>query len=172
MRNFVTFVIYCLIATFLSIAVIFLLQAPLTTLVYYGLFANDNLLVFIQNVIAKTPNADTITVVIMVFQITLSLAFTSILFVFFKKVIHIFLKDEKLIRPYYVVFFFMTLVVPIIFVFVSVLFKIRLFVLLLTTTGVFIVLNIVLTIFNKKIFPETTDYENRKYLFDRSSENA
>ena len=172
MRNFVTCVIYSLIATFLSGAIIFLLQAPLTTLVYYGLFANDNPLVFIQNIINKTPNVDSITIVIMAIQIVLSLAFAFVLFAFFKKIIRIFLKDEKLIRPYYTTFFFMTLIVPIVFVFVSVLFRIRLFILIFVITGVFIVLNIVLTIFSKKIFPETTDYENRKYLFDESSENV
>lgn len=172
MRNFVTCVIYSLIITLLSVAMIFLLQAPLATIVYYGLFANDNPLVFIQNIINKTPNADSITIVMVTVQIALSLAFVSVLFAFFRKIIRIFLKDEKLISPYYIVFFFMTLVVPIVFVFVSVLFRIRLFILIFVITGVFTVLNIVLTIFSKKIFPETTDYENRKYLFDGSSENA
>lgn len=172
MRNFVTCVIYSLIATFLSVAMIFLLQAPLITIVYYGLFANDNPLVSIQNIINKTPNADSITIVMVTVQIALSLAFVSVLFAFFRKIIRIFLKDEKLIRPYYMIFFFMTLVVPIVFVFVSVLFRIRLFILIFVITGVFTVLNIVLTIFSKKIFPETTDYENRKYLFDGSSENV
>lgn len=172
MKNFVTCVIYSLIITLLSVAMIFLLQAPLTTIVYYGLFANDNPLVSIQNIINKTPNADSITIVMVTVQIALSLAFVSVLFAFFRKIIRIFLKDEKLIRPYYMIFFFMTLVVPIVFVFVSVLFRIRLFILIFVITGVFTVLNIVLTIFSKKIFPETTDYENRKYLFDGSSENA
>lgn len=172
MRNFVTCVIYSLIITLLSVAMIFLLQAPLTTIVYYGLFANDNPLVFIQNIINKTPSADSITIVMVTVQIALSLAFVSVLFAFFRKIIRIFLKDEKLISPYYITFFFMTLVVPIVFVFVSVLFRIRLFILIFVITGVFTVLNIVLTIFSRKIFPETTDYENRKYLFDGSSENA
>lgn len=172
MRNFVTCVIYSLIITLLSVAMIFLLQAPLTTIVYYGLFANDNPLVFIQNIINKTPSADSITIVMVTVQIALLLAFVSVLFAFFRKIIRIFLKDEKLISPYYITFFFMTLVVPIVFVFVSVLFRIRLFILIFVITGVFTVLNIVLTIFSRKIFPETTDYENRKYLFDGSSENA
>lgn len=172
MRNFVTCVIYSLITAFISVAIIFLLQAPLTTLVYYGLFTNDNPLVFIQNIINKTPGVDTITILLMAIQITLSLAFASVLFVFIRKIIRIFLKDEKLIRPYYYVFFFIMLIVPIAFVYISVLFRIRLFILIFVITGVFTVLNIVLTIFSKKIFPETTDYEYRKYLFDGTSENA
>lgn len=171
MKRFVVSIIYSLIITLLSVAMIFLLQAPLTTIVYYGLFANDNLLEFIQN-INKTPSADSITIVMVTVQIVLSLAFVSVLSVFFRKIIRIFLKNEKLIRPYYITFFFMTLVVPIVFVFVSVLFRIRLFILIFVITGVFTVLNIVLTIFSKKIFPETIDYEYRKYLFDGTSENA
>ena len=172
MRNFISSVIYSLILTLLSVAVTFLLLAPLSSLVYYGLFASDNLLVFIQNIIGKTPDTNAITIILMAIQIALSLGFVTALFLFIRKTICVFLRNEKLVRPYYMVFFFMTSVVPVALVFVSVFFRVKLSVLSFVITGVFSVLNIVLVVFNKKIFPETTDREYRKYLFSEDSEDA
>ena len=82
------------------------------------------------------------------------------------------MKDEKQIRPYYIFFFFMTSVVPVVIVYISILFKVKfLSILTLIITGVFTILDITLTIFSKKIFPETTGHEYRKYLFSEVSED-
>ena len=172
MRNFVASVIYSLILVLLSVSVIFLLQAPLASLVYYGFFSGSNPLVFVQNVINGTPDTDIITIMLMTVQIVLSLGFVSVLFLFISRTIRVFLRNEKLIRPYYMIFFFMTSVVPVVIVFLSVIFKIRLFVLFFIIAGVFTALNAVLIIFSRKIFPETTGHEFRKYLFTEGENNA
>lgn len=172
MRNFVASVIYSLILVLLSVAVIFLLQASLASLVHYGFFSGSNPLVFVQNVINGTPDADIITIILMTVQIVLSLGFVSVLFLFISRTIRVFLRNEKLIRPYYMIFFFMTSVVPVVIVFLSVIFKIRLFVLFFIIAGVFTTLNAVLIIFSRKIFPETTGHEFRKYLFTEGENDA
>ncbi len=165
MERFVSSIIYSLILTLLSLAVIFFLQAPLISFVYYGFFADIDMISFINNIIEKNPNKEPITIVAIIMQVALTIGFAAALFVFIKNVIHVFLKNEKLIRPYYVVFFFMTTVVPVIIIFLSIFLKVKLIFLLVLVEGVFTILNIVLIIFSKKILPDTTDSEHRKYLF-------
>lgn len=169
MKKFVSSVIYCLFMALLSIAVMFLLQAPLISFVYYGFFSEGNSIMFNQNVINKVVNKDTITLILMIMQIILSLGFIFALFEFISKVIHIFLKDEKLVRPYYIIFFFMTTVIPVILIFLSIFLKVKLLIMTLVVEGVFTVLNIVIIVFSRKILPDTTDYEYRKYLFTEGS---
>lgn len=165
MKEFVTSLIYSLILTLLSVAVIFFLQAPLISFVYYGFFADIDMISFISNIIEKNPNKEPITIAAIIIQVALTMGFAAALFAFIKKVIHVFLKNEKLIKPYYVVFFFMTTVVPIIIVFLSILLKVKLTLLFALVGGVFTILTAVLIIFSKKILPDTTDIEYRKYLF-------
>ena len=49
MKKFVSSVVYCLIMALLSVAVMFLLQAPLISFVYYGFFSESNSMLFNQN---------------------------------------------------------------------------------------------------------------------------
>lgn len=171
MKKFVTSVLYSLIMALISIIVIFLLQAPLISFVYYGFLAENNSIIFNTNIINKVVNTDTITIVVMIIQIILTLGFIFALFSFISKVINIFLKNEKLIRPYYLVFFFMTTIIPVILIFLSIFLKVRLGIMIIIVELVFTVLNTVIIIFSKKILPDTTDYEYRKYLFTEGSEN-
>ena len=64
MRKFVTSMILSLIMSLLSVAVIFLLQAPLITFVYYGFISASNNAVFTANIINKVVDTDTTTIVI------------------------------------------------------------------------------------------------------------
>ena len=171
MKKFVSSVIYSLIMTFVSVAVIFLLQAPLMSLVYYGFLAGNNSANFNMNVVKKLSNTDAITIVVLVVQVLLTFCFIFAMFRFISKVIHIFLKDEKLIRPYYLVFFFMSSVVPVVLIFLSIFLKIRLTIMTLVVEGVFTALNMVIIIFSRKILPDTTDHEYRKYLFSEGLKN-
>lgn len=171
MKKFVSSVIYSLIMTFLSVAVIFLLQAPLISFVYYGFLAGNNSITFNTNIINKVANTDTITIVVMIVQIILTLGFIMTMFTFISKIINIYLKNENLIRPYYIVFFFMTSVIPVILIFLSIFLKVRLAIMTLVVEGVFTILNIVIVIFTRKILPDTTNYEYRKYLFTEGSED-
>lgn len=169
MKKFVTAVIYSLIITLLSVAIIFLLQAPLLSFVYYGFLAENNSITFSTNIINKIVNTDTLTIIIMIVQTVLTLGFIILMFIFIKKILYIFLKKEKLIRPYYYIFFFMTLIIPIILIILSIYLRVKLTIIILVVEGVFTVLNVVLIIFSRKILPDTTDYEYRKYLFTEGS---
>ena len=169
MKNFVSSIIYSLVMTFLSVAFIFLLQAPLISFIYYGFLSDVNVVVFGTNVINKVANTDAITIVVTVVQVILTLGFIISMFCFVKSIIFLFLKNEKLIRPYYYVFFFMTSIVPVLIIFLSVLLKVKLSILTFIIEGIFMVLNIVLITFSKKILPDTTDFEYRKYLFTEGS---
>lgn len=171
MKKFVSSLIYSLIMTLISLAVIYLLQAPLLSFVYYGFFSGSNAISFYNNLLGKVPSTDTITIVIMIIQIVLTIGFIIAMFVFIRKVINIFLKDEKLVKPYYIIFFFMTSVIPIILIFLSIFLKVKLTIPTLVIEGVFTVLNIVLITFSRKILPDTTDFEYRKYLFKEGSED-
>lgn len=171
MKKFVSSLIYSLIMTLISLAVIYLLQAPLLSFVYYGFFSGSNAISFYNNLLGKVPSTDTITIVIMIIQIVLTIGFIIAMFVFIRKVINIFLKDEKLVKPYYIIFFFMTSVIPIILIFLSIFLKVKLTIRTLVIEGVFTVLNIVLITFSRKILPDTTDFEYRKYLFKEGSED-
>lgn len=171
MRKFVRSVLYSLFMTLISVAVIFLLQAPLVSFVYYGFLANTNNITFNTNVINKVANTDTITIIVMIVQLILTLGFILMMYIFVSKIIHIFLKNEQLIRPYYLFFFFMTSVVPVILIFLSIFLKVRLMIMTLVVEGVFTLLNIIIIIFSKKVLPDTTDYEYRKYLFTEGSED-
>lgn len=157
--------------TLISVAVIFLLQAPLVSFVYYGFLANTNNITFNTNVINKVANTDTITIIVMIVQFILTLGFIFMMYNFVSKIIHIFLKNEQLIRPYYLFFFFMTLVVPVILIFLSIFLEVRLMIMTLVVEGVFTLLNIIIIILSKKVLPDTTDYEYRKYLFTEGSED-
>lgn len=66
MKKFVSSVVYCLIMALLSVAVMFLLQAPLISFVYYGFFSESNSMLFNQNIINKVANKDNITLIIMI----------------------------------------------------------------------------------------------------------
>lgn len=171
MKKFVFSVIYSLILTLLSVVEVFLLQAPLLSFIYYGFLSSTNSAFFVTNIINKIVNADSITIVIMAVQTILTLIFAFLLFFFIKKVINVFLKNEKLVRPYYVTFFFMTLIVPIILIFLSIFFKVKLAILTFVIEGIFTILNTVLIIFARKILPETTNQEYRKYLFEQGYSN-
>ena len=149
----------------LSVAVIFLLQAPLMTFVYYGFVSAPNSAVFTANIINKIVDTDTTTIIVMVGLIILTLSFIFSLFIFITKVIHIFLKDENLIKPYYIIFFFLTTVLPVIVIFLAIFLKAKLAILTLIIELVFFALNTVLIILSKKLFPETTNTEYRKHLF-------
>lgn len=165
MRKFVSSMIYSLIMSLLSVAVIFLLQAPLMTFVYYGFVSAPNSAVFTANIINKIVDTDTTTIIVMVGLIILILSFIFSLFIFITKVIHIFLKDENLIKPYYIIFFFLTTVLPVIVIFLAIFLKAKLAILTLIIELVFFALNTVLIILSKKLFPETTNTEYRKHLF-------
>lgn len=165
MRKFVSSMIYSLIMSLLSVAVIFLLQGPLLSFVYYGFFSETNTTMFSANVINRMADTETITIIIMIAQIALTLAFAFALYIFITKVIHIFLKEEKLIKPYYILFFFLTIILPVLLIFLSIFIKVKLTILTLIIEIVFFALNTVLIIFSKKLFPETTNTEYRKYLF-------
>lgn len=165
MRKFVSSMIYSLIMSLLSVAVIFLLQAPLMTFVYYGFVSAPNSAVFTANIINKIVDTDTTTIIVMVGLIILTLSFIFSLFIFITKVIHIFLKDENLIKPYYIIFFFLTTVLPVIVIFLAIFLKAKLAILTLIIELVFFALNTVLIILSKKLFPETTNTEYRKHLF-------
>ena len=154
MRKFVTAMIFSLLLSLLSISVIFLLQAPLITFVYYGFISASNNAVFTANIINKVVDTDTTTIIIMIAQIILTLGFAFALFIFITKVIQIFLKDEKLIKPYYIILIFLTIFL-----------KVKLTILTLIIELVFFASNTVLIIFSKKLFPETTNTEYRKYIF-------
>ena len=171
MKKFVSSLIYSLIMTLISLAVIYLLQAPLISFVYYGFFSGSNAISFYDNILGKIPSTDTITIVIMIIQIVLTIGFILVMFEFISKVINIFLKNEKLVKPYYIIFFFMTSVIPVILIFLSIFLKVKLTILTLVIEGVFTVLNIVLITFSRKILPDTTDFEYRKYLFKEGSED-
>lgn len=165
MRKFVSSMIFSLIMSLLSVAVIFLLQAPLMTFVYYGFVSAPNSAVFTANIINKIVDTDTTTIIVMVGLIILILSFIFSLFIFITKVIHIFLKDENLIKPYYIIFFFLTTVLPVIVIFLAIFLKAKLAILTLIIELVFFALNTVLIILSKKLFPETTNTEYRKHLF-------
>lgn len=165
MRKFVSSMIFSLIMSLLSVAVIFLLQAPLMTFVYYGFVSAPNSAVFTANIINKIVDTDTTTIIVMVGLIILTLSFIFSLFIFITKVIHIFLKDENLIKPYYIIFFFLTTVLPVIVIFLAIFLKAKLAILTLIIELVFFALNTVLIILSKKLFPETTNIEYRKHLF-------
>lgn len=171
MKKFVSSLIYSLIMTLISLAVIYLLQAPLISFVYYGFFSGSNAISFHNNILGKIPSTDTITIIIMIIQIILTIGFILVMFEFISKVINIFLKNEKLVKPYYIIFFFMTSVIPVILIFLSIFLKVKLTILTLVIEGVFTVLNIVLITFSRKILPDTTDFEYRKYLFKEGSED-
>ena len=171
MKKFVSSLIYSLIMTLISLAVIYLLQAPLISFVYYGFFSGSNAISFYNNILGKIPSTDTITIIIMIIQIILTIGFILVMFEFIRKVINIFLKNEKLVKPYYIIFFFMTSVIPVILIFLSIFLKVKLTILTLVIEGVFTVLNIVLITFSRKILPDTTDFEYRKYLFKEGSED-
>ena len=148
------------------------MQAPLISFVYYGFFSGSNAISFYNNILGKIPSTDTITIIIMIIQIILTIGFILVMFEFISKVINIFLKNEKLVKPYYITFFFMTSVIPVILIFLSIFLKVKLTILLtLVIEGVFTVLNIVLITFSRKILPDTTDFEYRKYLFKEGSED-
>lgn len=165
MRKFVSSMIFSLIMSLLSVAVIFLLQAPLMTFVYYGFVSAPNSAVFTANIINKIVDTDTTTIIVMVGLIILTLSFIFSLFIFITKVIHIFLKDENLIKPYYIIFFFLTTVLPVIVIFLAIFLKAKLAILTLIIELAFFALNTVLIILSKKLFPETTNTEYRKHLF-------
>ena len=171
MKKFVSSLIYSLIMTLISLAVIYLLQAPLISFVYYGFFSGANAISFYNNILGKIPSTDTITIIIMIIQIILTIGFILVMFEFISKIINIFLKNEKLVKPYYIIFFFMTSVIPVILIFLSIFLKVKLTILTLVIEGVFTVLNIVLITFSRKILPDTTDFEYRKYLFTEGSED-
>ncbi len=169
MRKFVSSMIFSLIMSLLSVAVIFLLQAPLMTFVYYGFVSAPNSAVFTANIINKIVDTDTTTIIVMVGLIILTLSFIFSLFIFITKVIHIFLKDENLIKPYYIIFFFLTTVLPVIVIFLAIFLKAKLAILTLIIELVFFALNTVLIILSKKLFPETTNTEYRKHLFSNGA---
>ena len=171
MKKFVSSVIYGLIMTLVSVAVVFLLQAPLLSFVYYGFLAEDNSAIFNTNVIHKLVSTDAITVVVLAIQVLLAIAFIGAMSIFISKVIYVFLKNEKLIRPYYLFFFFMTSVVPVVLIFLSIFLRVRLTIMTLVVGGVFTALTVVLIIFTRKILPDTTDHEYRKYLFSEGLKN-
>ncbi|MBQ5383370.1 MAG: hypothetical protein IIU46_02835 [Treponema sp.] len=164
MRKFVSSFIFSLILTLISVASVFLLQAPLMTFVYYGFLSNPN-----ELSISPTKNPGDIAILIV--QIALTLAFIFSLFIFLRKIIHIFLKNEKVIRKYYSTFIFLTLVVPIALILISIFARINLFVLTVLIEAILLVITTALISFTVKILPETTNHSHRKYLFTEGSKD-
>ena len=169
MRNFVSSIILSMIMTLFSVAVIFLLQAPLLTFVYYGFFTDNSLV--LGNIIGKISNSDGLTITILALQILFSVIFIVMMFIFIKKVIFVFLKNEKLVRQYYFVFFFCMTILPVLIIYLSVLLKVNFWILSVVIEFLFNVLTTILIIFAKKILSETTNTEYRKYLFSQGNEN-
>ncbi|MDO5774943.1 MAG: hypothetical protein Q4P16_11595 [Spirochaetales bacterium] len=162
--------IFSMIMAFISVLDVFLLQAPLLTFSYYGFFSESNTTIFAANIIGKIIKLDVITMTIMIFQVFMTLAFVIVLFLFIKKIVFLFLKDEKLVRGYYWSFFVATLLVPVLLIFFSIFFKGKIWIVLsLIIELAFFLLNTILLIFTKKILPETTDAEYRKYLFENGA---
>ncbi len=199
MRKFVLVMILSLIINFLSIADIFLLQAPLLTFVYYGLFSVSNSAIFSTRIINNVINIESTSVIMIVVQFILTFLLVIVCFIFITKITNDFFKEwgcrtcgyvflgnkppkmcplckakresfylkkyDKLIRPYYILFFFITLIVPVIVILISILFRVKLTILTIIFELIIFILNTVLIIFSKKLFPETTDSEYRRYLF-------
>lgn len=165
MKKFIESIILSLILTFISVAVVFLLQAPLFSFVCYGFFSNTNQGLFLANLVNAMIDTDTTTIVILVIQVILTLSFVFIAFLFIRRVICLFLSKEKLIRVYYWGFFVITLILPVFLIYLSILLKVKLNILILVIACVGFILNTVLIFFTNKILPETTDDEYRKYLF-------
>lgn len=165
MRKFINSIIFSLILTFISVAVVFLLQAPLFSFVCYGFFSNANHGSFLANLINAMIDTDTTTILILVIQVILTLLFVFITFLFIRKVICLFLNKEKLIRVYYWGFFVITLILPVFLIYLSIFLKVKLSIIILVVASVGFILNTVLLFFTNKILPETTDDEYRKYLF-------
>lgn len=155
--------------TLISVAEILLLQAPLLSFVYYGFFS-DNMAV-IGNILSCTVNKDSLTVIVFAVQILLTVAFMGFLFFFISKVLKVFLKNERLIFPYYLWFFGFSIFLPVILTFLSLFLKVKLGLFVIVISVLFNIFIAVMLIFTKKILPETTDAEYRKYLFRRETEN-
>ena len=166
MRKFVLSMIFSMLIALISVLDVFLLQAPLLTFVYYGFFSESNTIIFAANIIGKIIKLDVITMAIMIFQVFMTLAFVIVLFLFIKKIVFLFLKDEKLVRVYYWGFFIATLLIPVVLIFLSIFLKGKIWMITFLIIEILsVVLNVVLLIFTNKILPETTDTEHRKYLF-------
>lgn len=93
MKKFVSSVIFSLILSFFSVAVIVLFLSPLVSLVYYGFFAGENPITFYSHIINKVVNTEVVTIVLMAVQLFLTFGFIFALFTFVKKIINVFLKD-------------------------------------------------------------------------------
>jgi len=167
MRKFISAMIFSMIMVALSVAITFLLQAPFLTFVYYGFFSESNTAIFAANIINRIVKLDEITAAVMAVQVALTVSFALVLFFFIRKIVFLFLKDEKLVRGYYWSFFVATLLVPVLLIFFSIFLKGKIWIVLsLVIELAFFLLNTILLIFTKKILPETTDAEYRKYLFE------
>jgi len=189
MRKFVKSVILSLMVCFASICSVFLLQAPLLTLAYYGYASPDNLEYnkvtttlnmdgtsetslkghvignTIDNLIAKNGSEALYPMIISIAQIVLTLLFITVLFIFMVRVVKVFLKTEKLIRPYYNVFYFMVSILPVFVILASIYFRVDLYKMVIVMEIVFFVLSIALTIFSTKVLPQTEDIAYRKSLY-------
>ena len=166
MRKFVLSMIFSMLIALISVLDVFLLQAPLLTFAYYGFFSESNTTIFAANIMGKIIKLDVVTMAIMIFQVFMTLAFVIVLYLFIKKIVFLFLKDEKLVRVYYWGFFIATLLIPVVLIFLSIFLKGKIWaVTFLIIELLAVVLNTVLLFFSNKILPETTDTEHRKYLF-------
>lgn len=168
-EEFVKSIVNGLVISILSVLVTFLLYAPLLTFVKYGFFSGFNNLV--NNMIMNRYQLDSLSLTIMIIQVLLTIGFLVTLYIFMKKVIYVFIGNEKLVRPYYTILFFMVTLVPPVIIFLSVLLGVKLLVLILVVEGIFLILDILLAIFTKKILPDIKEVENRKYLFSAGVEN-
>lgn len=163
-KGFVSSLILFLIIAILSITMTVLLLAPLLSLSMYGFFTQD-LDVFISNILTKNSVLETPELVIIIVQSVLSFAFVIVTAIFFKKILNLYLKNENYVKTIYRVFFACILILPTILLLISIFCKVRLTILSCVVAGVFSLLFTAWIIISKKILPNTTDAENRKYLF-------
>lgn len=170
MRKFISSMILSMFISFFSVLVVFFIQAPLLSLVYYGFFSENSTIVN-SNIINKVVSKDTVNIFIMIFQIILTLGFSFIMFEFINRIINIFLKDENLIRPYYSTFFFFITLIPNIIIYFSIFIKVKLAIFTLVISVFFYLMLIMIIIASKKILPDTTNIEYRKNLFTKGQPN-
>lgn len=164
MRKFVSSVIFGMITSLLCVLNMFFVQAPLLNLVYYGIL-RGGVQKTSENLVNLAPSADFFSVLVILIQILFVLAFAVVFFIFIKKVISIFLKDDVLVVPYYSSFFFCVLILPVVLTSVSVVFNLRLALISVIVLGIANVLLIVISVLTAKILPQTEKNENRKYLY-------
>lgn len=172
MKSFVQSVILMLVVSLLSVTFLFCIEASLLSLVYCGFFKSSSLVAvtgFLSSLGLRSPLQNTgptaLAVIAVLLQIVLTLAFFILLFAFFMSVLKILLKNEREVRQYYGVIFFIVLFLPLLLVLISVFCNIRLSLFTALIEVLLSALCVLLTIVWQKILPDTTDMRYRKFLY-------